>query len=278
MEYSTILTEKFPGGVKVTINRPAHRNSINEELLLEFNEFLDLIEGDDSCRIVVLQGQDGIFCTGMDFEEVVKEKLETVPVREIPLASLYMKTLKRFSFLSKIFVAKIDGHAVAGGVGLVAASDIAVATSRSEFSLPEALWGILPAMVAPFLVRRIGYQAAYRMALTTLPVSAQTALQTGLVDEVTDTPDSSIRLLCLRMSKIEDATVRHMKRYFRRMWFVNDNMEEEAVRETSRVLSNFVVRENIYNFVNYGIFPWDKSRKNNHLQEGGGYEGHGKIK
>ena len=131
-------------------------------------------------------------------------------------------------------------------------------TSRSQFGLSEALWGLLPAMVIPYLIRRIGFGKAYRMALTTLPVSAQEAYAMGLVDEISEMPADSIRRLWLRLRRIEETTIGDIKEYFRKMWVVTEQMEATAVSEISRHMADPRVKGNIEDFVKLGKFPWDQ--------------------
>lgn len=263
MGYETIIVKEITGGISVIFNRLEHQNSINELFLKELNNALDLAEKEPSCRILVLEGQEGIFCTGMDFNEAAlayenadSNSSQATGVENF-ISSFYMETIKRFSLSPKIIISKVDGKVMAGGVGLAAASDLVIATPRSQFSLSEALWGLLPACVIPYLIRRVGYQKAYKMTLTTLAVSAQEAYDMNLVDELSENPDDSIRRFWLRIGKLEEATISNVKQYFRKMWFVTDQMEEVAVSEISRLVAHPKVRDNIENFVKYQKFPWE---------------------
>lgn len=259
MTYKTLIVTKAPGRITITFNRLSHHNSINSELIMEINSVLDEAEKDSSCKIVVIEGQNGMFCTGMDFEELiaVKPEADTVEFGE-RFCSGYIETLKRFSMISKVIISKIDGQVMAGGVGIASASDLVIATPRTQFNLSEALWGLLPAMVLPYLIRRVGYQKAFSMTLTTLPVYANSALDINLVDEISEDPEDSIKKLSQRLMKIEDNTIKSMKKYFRKLWIINDETEKAAVSEISKLVTKPEIRENIRNFVLYKKFPWDK--------------------
>ena len=141
----------------------------------------------------------------------------------------------------------------------MSASDLVVATPDSQFGLPEALWGLLPAIVTPFLIRRVGFQIAYRMALTTLPLSAKEAHAIKLVDEVSDNPSQIVHRLLLRVSKLRRETILKVKKYFNKMWIINDRIEEIAVRENIRGFSDPTVIEAILNFRNFKKLPWDSN-------------------
>lgn len=261
-EFNTLMIERQAGILTVTFNRLSHRNSITPEFLNELNEVLHQVERDNACKIVILQGQAGIFCTGMDLDAAVsREEAQGTPSQ--PMTDLssggYMQTLRRLSLISRVIVSNVDGQVMAGGVGIAAASDLVIATPRSQFSLSEALWGLMPSMVIPYLIRRVGFQKAYRMTLTTMPVPAAEARDYGLVDELTENPPETLRQFQQRLLKLETSTIGNIKSYFRKMWLVTEELENMAAAETARLMSEPAVRENISNFVKYKKFPWEKN-------------------
>jgi polyketide biosynthesis enoyl-CoA hydratase PksH len=258
MEYETIIVKESDWGLTITLNRPGQRNSLNRILLNEINRVLDAADKESGCRIVVLEGLPGIFCSGQDFEEASALVSEKELNLAEPASNPYLETLKRFTSTSTVLISVIDGQALAGGVGLAAASDLVIATPRSQFALSEALWGLLPAIVMPFLIRRVGFQVAYRMALTTMPVSAREAYEIHLVDEISETPGDTIRRWWLRLSKVEDSTVRDLKQFAGKMWFITRQMEETAVSESLQRFSHPRVIQNMTNYFKHKIFPWDK--------------------
>ena len=237
----------------ITFNRLLNKNSINEAFLDELNNVFNEVEQKPLCQIILLQGQQGIFCTGMDFNEMTKRAST-----ESVFSTLYMETLKRMTLMPRIVIAKVDGQVMAVGVGIVAACDLVVATTRSQFSLSEALWGLLPACVTPYLIRRVGFQNAYRMTLTTLSIDAQKAYHMNLVDELDDSPERIIRQLILRLTRLENSTIGNLKQYFRKMWMITDVLEETAISEISRLTESPEVQNNIQRFIKYNRFPWDK--------------------
>jgi polyketide biosynthesis enoyl-CoA hydratase PksH len=218
----------------------------------------DRVEGDRSYRFIVLQGENNFFCTGMDFSEQVQRSQEHL-LLENDFSAGYMNLLKRFTSTSKIIVSLLDGQVLAGGVGLVAASDIVISTSRTQFGLSEALWGLLPACVTPFLIRRVGFQKAYFMTLTTQNFTAAEAHQIGLVDELTNNLNDSLRRFTLRLNRVQEETIKDLKAYFRKMWIVTEAMENEAVAEINRLIKKPQVQANIKNFVEHQQLPWENS-------------------
>ncbi len=238
--------------VTLLLDRPERANSLNAALVRDLIAALDWAEARLDCRLVVLRGHPGCFCTGMDFQEAAAagdgERLRMED---------YMTLLRRLSQSPKVVVARVEGRVVAGGVGLAAASDLVFATPRSEFSLSEALWGILPCCVLPFLIRRTGYQKAYAMTLTTRPVGAAEAAAMHLVDEVTEQPDEALRRLLLRVGLLEEETIVELKAYFRKLWILTPEIERTAVAEIGRLAAKPAVRAAIAGYATDGRFPWE---------------------
>nr|WP_294549458.1 enoyl-CoA hydratase-related protein [uncultured Rhodopila sp.] len=210
--------------ITVTLSRPEQGNAINRTMLRELDAALAQAENCAICHAVVLQGGDGVFCDGMDLTETTVE------------SAAFLALLRRFTLSPKVIVAAVDGRVTGGGVGLAAASDLVVATPRSYFSLPEALLGLLPACVLPYLIRRIGFQRAYRMALSTQPVAADQALAWTLVDEVGENPGETVRRLLRRSAQVHPETIGALKRYAGELAAIDSTTEQRAAAELSRLL------------------------------------------
>ncbi len=252
MELFTLCISENSGIINATIDRKKQRNSINSLLIKELSLLLDEVERRPDVKMLVISGSAGFFCTGMDFDEAVAN----TSFSESNFSD-YMILLKRFTISPKIVVARVEGQVLAGGVGVAAACDLVLATADSIFGLSELLWGLVPAMVMPFLVRRIGFQSAYRMALTTETLSAGEANKLGLVDIVDSNLDATLQRISRRLLRLESNSVEHLKRYMRDMWIINEQMEETAVSASYHFGSNPKVRENLKRFVSHGQFPWE---------------------
>ncbi|MCB0209725.1 MAG: enoyl-CoA hydratase/isomerase family protein [Anaerolineae bacterium] len=252
-EDAVLIAQPNPRVWTLTMNRPDKRNSLSQALMEGLQRGLTEAEADPDCRLVVLTGRQNFFCTGMDFEEATRGAAMT----DMGEGQQYMSLLKRFASSPKIIISKIEGTVLAGGMGLVAASDLVVATPASRFGLPEALWGLLPANVMPFLIRRVGFQAAYRLTLTTETITAEEAARIGLVDTLSDRPDDDIRRYLLRLGRLDEQTIREAKAYFQKMWFLTEEMEQTAIAELNRLVRTERVQQNIKNYVEYQKFPWE---------------------
>lgn len=256
--YKTIMVKDNADSLQIVLNRVSKRNSLSDELLTELNAAMDVAEGNEQIKCIVLEGQEGFFCTGMDFEEAVnKFNAQRSDDERQKASSLYMDTLRRFSLTDKVVISKVDGQTIAGGIGIVAASDLVIASPRSTFTLSEALWGLLPACVTPYLIRRVGFQSAYRMTLTTMSATAAEAQRFGLVDEVSEVPDEALRKMRLRLKRVKCSTVAKMKQYFREMWIVDEAMERRAVAELAKLVQDPTVQKNLHQYITSGRFPWE---------------------
>ena len=241
----TSLRVRFPSPklCAVTLDRPDAGNGIDPVMVGELDRALSLAEATDTCRVLVLQGRPGLFCTGMDL--AAASDGQWTPEAFRPQVEGFMRLLLRLSRASLVTVAKIEGRVAGGGMGLACACDLVVATPDTVFSLPEATWGLIPACVLPFLMRRSGFQPAYRMALTTATVTAQEARDWRLVDEIGEPIDETVRRIVLRAAHVDRRTVADLKRYGNDLSPITDSAAAHAVDELCRVMSQPHVREAI---------------------------------
>ena len=144
---------------------------------------LDDAEADPKARIIVLEGQPGVFCNGMDLDYLVSQTEDKS--EDAPAVDAYADCLSRLNRSPKLVIAAIDGVVEGGGVGFAAAADICLASARSSFGLPELVLGLLPAVVYPALRLRLTAQKARELCLSP-PVDARRAQEIGLVDTLVD--------------------------------------------------------------------------------------------
>lgn len=251
MQYQTVLVEQQANSLFITFNRVAKRNSLNRQLIDELHHLLNEIEK-TPIKMIILRGQQGIFCSGMDLSEI------KTSIAEISAWSQqFMLLLKRIALIPKIVIALVDGKAMAGGLGIISACDYVIATHESSFSLSEALWGLVPANILPYLIRRIGFQNAYRMTITCEKIIAEKALSMQLIDDLSNDLDQSLQQISLRFSRLTEQTVHDIKYYFRQLWLINEEVENKGVDELTRLLGQTTVQSNIKRFVEEGKLPWE---------------------
>src|SRR6185369_851286 len=179
----------------VTLNRPDVRNAFNETLIGELTTWAASVRGDAAVRAVVLSGAGKSFCAGADISWMAKtvEFSEDENMRDAAAASHMFGALNT---LPVPVIGRVHGAALGGGVGLAAVCDIVVAEESAIFGFTEVKLGILPAVISPFVLAKIGRSAARELFLTGSRFSARRAQEIGLVHAVV----SSAEL---------DATVHH---------------------------------------------------------------------
>jgi methylglutaconyl-CoA hydratase len=166
----------------VTLRRPEARNALDAALIGEITRCFEELADDESVRVVVLTGEGPSFCAGADVGYMrdtagfsYEENLEDAR----RLADMFLAV----DALPKPVVARVRGAAIGGGVGLLAAADVAVAEEGARFAFSEVRLGIAPATIAPFVVRKIGYSHARALFLTGERFDAGRAREIGLVHE-----------------------------------------------------------------------------------------------
>ena len=254
--WQTIEVDVKRGIATIQINRAEQNNSLNTILIREMITCFDHYEADHSIKLIIIKGNPTHFCTGLDFQAIANQTDDALSSTDDP--DLYYELLKKISLCSKIVIAAVEGKVNAGGIGIVAACDLVFAGENASFGLSEALFGLLPACVMPFLIQRIGFQKAKWLTLITQAISVEKATQIGLVDESTTDLDNLLRITSLRLLKLENDTVGELKNYMSKLWIINDETQRLAVEKINQLLYSDKVQTNIYNFVHYNKFPWEK--------------------
>jgi isohexenylglutaconyl-CoA hydratase len=176
----TLLLEQVEGVLYVTLNRPDSRNAMSLAMVEELRAVLRAVCGDQAVRALVLRGADGHFCAGGDIKDMAGARAKGGDAyRELNRA--FGSLLEEAQAAPQVLVAVLEGAVLGGGFGLACVSDIAIAHQGAKFGLPETSLGILPAQIAPFVVKRIGLTQARRLALTAARFDGAEALRLGLV-------------------------------------------------------------------------------------------------
>lgn len=183
MSYEMIQTEFAQGIALIWLNRPATRNAMNGTLIAELTDAVGAAIDDDAVRAIVLAGRGKAFCAGADLNWM-KTAREMTP-EEAREDSFRLARLLRLLYESpKPTVARVHGPAFAGGMGLVAACDIAVASHDARFCLSEAKLGMIPAMISPYVLKAMGESRARRYFLSAEVFDAAEAYRIGFVHEL----------------------------------------------------------------------------------------------
>jgi len=181
--YQTLELERHRDVAVIWLNRPEVRNAFNETVIAELSSALKTLDADDTVKAVVLAGRGPSFCAGADLNWM--KKMAGYGVDEnMQDAQGLAKTLYTLYSMRKPTIARVHGHAFAGGMGLVSACDMAVAAFEAEFCLSEVKIGLIPATIGPYVVAAMGARAAHRYMLTGERFSAAEAYRIGLVHEI----------------------------------------------------------------------------------------------
>ena len=194
--------------LRVTMARPETRNAFDAALIAELAEaFVDV----GTARAVVLAGEGKSFCAGADIDWM-RSSVELDYEANVADATALRRMLEAIDACAAPVVAVVQGHALGGGAGLVACADIAVAHEQAVFAFSEVKLGIIPAVISPFALRKIGESAARRYFVTGERFDAQTALRIGLVHAVTRDPDTALAEILGELRTAGPRAARHAKR------------------------------------------------------------------
>ena len=174
--------ERRGSAVWLWLNRPELRNALNAEMQDALAKALDELERDEIARTLVLAGCGQAFCAGGDLSRM-GQAAKMTKAKSKAEAGRFAKLLYRMHTYPTPLIARVHGPAFAGGMGLVAACDLVIASEEAEFCLPEVKIGLLPAMISPYLVRSMGEQQARRYVLTGERLGAKEAHRIGFVHE-----------------------------------------------------------------------------------------------
>ena len=167
------------------MNRPEVRNAFDERMISEIHEAVDELGSEESIRAIVVAGAGSAFSAGADIDWMRRMgKLDFEANYKDALALAHM--LDALNRCSKPTIARVNGPAIGGGTGLVAACDIALASESAFFSFSEVKIGLVPGCIAPYVIRKVGQGNAMEYFITGTRISAEKACEIGLVNRVTD--------------------------------------------------------------------------------------------
>jgi methylglutaconyl-CoA hydratase len=184
-----MLREEDAGGVRtLVLERPEVGNALDGDLVNALRDALDRAAGDGAVRVVVVTGAGKVFSAGADLRWM-RELRDAGPDANLADALRTQGLFAALAELPRPVIARVNGPARGGGVGLLAAADVVVAAAEAHFAFTEVRLGIVPAMIAPFVIARVGAARARRLFCTAETFGAAEALGWGLVDVVVPAKD-----------------------------------------------------------------------------------------
>ena len=197
MNLEAVHAEQTGAVLQITLNRPESRNAMSLKMVAELRQVLAAAEGtagkDGAVRVLVLRGAGGHFCAGADLKDMAGARMRAMQKPEGDAQDPIAQVNAEFGELCVAYaqtplavVAVLEGTVMGGGLGLACVADVAIASETASFRLPETSLGVVPAQIAPFLVERLGYSQAKRLAVTGGRLDAGAALAIGMVHAVAD--------------------------------------------------------------------------------------------
>jgi enoyl-CoA hydratase len=228
----------------ITLDSPANRNALSAQLVGELSEHLAAAAGDDSVRAVVLTHTGTVFCAGADLKEQAGEGGPQEGTRRV------VALLRQIVELAKPVVVRIDGAVRAGGIGIVGACDIAVASRTASFALTEVRLGLAAAMISLTLNTRMPERAAARYLLTGDTFDADAAVAAGILTTATGDLDDEVERLCASLRQCSPQGLREAKRLISRAVLREfDEHGDEMQALSARLFASDEAREGMLAFL-----------------------------
>jgi methylglutaconyl-CoA hydratase len=208
--YKTLLADEADGVLTVTLNRPDVHNAFNDEMIAEAIDVFARA-GDSKARAVILRGTGSSFCAGADLYWMSR-MVSYTRQENVRDASLAAKMYAVINECPLPVVGRVTGAAIGGGVGLVAVCDIAIAAPQTKFGLSEVKLGIIPAVISPYVIAKIGASQARALFLTGERFDAERALRIGLVHRIAEDVDAAIADVVSQLKTSGPDAVRECKK------------------------------------------------------------------
>lgn len=251
-----------PHGVTtLTLDRPDKHNALDGAAWRELHDALLATGNDESTRVVVLTGAGATFCAGADIAHM-RSMMNASEEANFADATVLADCLRVLNQLPQPVIARVNGNAFGGGVGLVACADIAIAVSTAKFALTEVRLGIVPAAISPYVIAAIGERQARRLFTTAAPFDAREAGALGLVHlAVEDSQlDAAIERQIDLLLRGGPLAVREAKKLVRDAASASDPtaFSERAVRLLARLRASPEGREGLSAFLERRKPDWQK--------------------
>jgi methylglutaconyl-CoA hydratase len=203
MDYNYLKYEIKERVAYIILNRPSKSNAFSYDLVKELKQAFATAQNDEEVKIVVLAAEGNVFCAGADLDYL--RSLQGYSYETNLEDSMYLKELYwQIYQMPKIVIACVQGHALAGGCGLVTVADFVFSVPEAKFAYTEVKIGFIPAIVMTFLLRKIGEAKAKNMLLSGNTITAEVAKDYGIVNEIVSSQDLKDRVHHFAKTLIEN--------------------------------------------------------------------------
>ena len=221
-------------------------NVLNPESINELNNQLSILENEET-RFIVLQGDETIFCNGLDLRWVANNTTGNYSEG----MQAYADFLKKLQTINAVTIAVVKGKASGGGMGIVCACDVVLATNTSAFSLPEGMFGLIPGMIMPALLNRMLPQQVKKMVLLPKSYSVEVAEKWGIVDEIISAENCNTKLneLLQNLKPCKQNSVGDIKTMLYNVAYSKDELAQTGMNILSERLNQEDIKERLQDIV-----------------------------
>ena len=240
---STLISSTDNRGVlTLCINRPEVHNAFDAEMIRELTAALRAADKDETVRMVMITGTGSCFSAGADLNWM-RSQVEASQDENERDALRLAELMRSLNYLSKPTIARINGAAFGGGLGLIAACDITVAVDNARFGLTEARLGLAPAVISPYVIRRIGEANARRYFLSAERFDSQRAYDIGMIQQsvAADQLDEAIEESISQVLKSGPSAVAHCKQLVFKIAGHDADSQKITDEHTARLIANLRV-------------------------------------
>jgi methylglutaconyl-CoA hydratase len=236
-DYQSLQLEFHSGCATVWLNRPERHNAFDQGLVDELTRCLMLLSQDSAVRVIVLAGRGRNFCAGADLAWMQQQALASFDAN-LEDARRLASMLRALAQAPQPTVARVQGVALGGGLGLIAACDIAIASRETSFGTTEVRLGLTPSTIAPYVIAAIGERAARRYFLTGERFDTDEALRIGLIHEIADAAalDTRLEQLLEALRAAGPQAQAHCKRLLASLRG-HDAFEPQVLEQTARSIA-----------------------------------------
>ncbi|WP_298611179.1 enoyl-CoA hydratase-related protein [uncultured Thiothrix sp.] len=258
--FSTIkISTRAAGVAQVTMARPNVFNAFDETMVGELDEAFNQLVADPAVRVIVLAGEGKHFSAGADLQWMQRASTATLEWN-LADARRFAGMFSKIETCPKPTVARVNGAALGGGVGLLCACDIAIASDNASFSVSEAKFGIIPSVIGPYVTNAVGKRHARRLALTTTRIKADEALRIGLVHQVTSLEelDAAVDATVTELLAGGPQAQREIKELFAQLSVgpITEDVRDLTARTISRIRGSEEAREGFAAFLEKRPAKW----------------------
>ena len=251
-DFTTIEIKVADMIATVTLNRPEKRNAFNDEVIAELDRAFRLLGQNTEVRAIVLAARGKAFCAGADLGWM-RAMADYSRDENLADAAKLAQMLKSIYECPKPTVAAIQGDVYAGGIGLIAACDVAVAVKTANFCLSEVRLGLVPATISPYVIRAMGARAAHRYFLTAEVFDAKEARRIGLIHERVgeEELDDTIARLCSKWQHASPNAVKVCKQLLQTVAEreIDQSLIDETVQGIADIRASDEGREGVQSFL-----------------------------